>query len=355
MTAYFQAATVEEALQVLTFLTGRQIRKDGAFYFVGGEGEESVVALPAGALDASAVKVLGEENAVVADRSLLFRGDNSAVQDAEALIGNLEEIQDTVDVSAFRLVVLDVADRDRKPVNDWLEAFQLSATLTEDGFSYAADLSALVEFIETSGSSEVLTETVVTLVDGEKTTLNAGQILEREISQAVPTDSGRTNFRTGFDRLNIGFDLDITAKRLLTGWRIESTVSDSSFVNSQETRTEYSGVQLVRDGDSSPFLVADLHRQSATNIQERPNAGLLSWFKREDRNVGSRRLLVVLEPVLEPMVLPELPFRDPSRELEQSPEPPRARPVYSSKASIEAVRQPVDRRRFGHPARRLGR
>ena len=53
VTASFEAETLAEALEVLTFLTGREVRESGRYYLLGGEGEESLVALPSSGLDES--------------------------------------------------------------------------------------------------------------------------------------------------------------------------------------------------------------------------------------------------------------------------------------------------------------
>lgn len=311
VTATFEAGNLTEALEVLAFLTGKEVRESGRFYLLGGEGEEKLVSLPATGLDASAAQLFGERNAVLVGRSVLFRGNSEAAADASEAIEAIQEREDAIETAAFRLVVVDVSNNDREPFGEWLNGFEAVAgidgntasdlitgeLLTQAGtITGAFSVSALVEMVERLRSSEVITDTVVSLVDGQPLKITAGQILEREISESVPTDGGGSRFRSGFDRLNIGFELELEPVRLLTGWRIGANVGDSSLVNGSETRTEFEGVSIIRDGRQLPVLLADLARAGHTVTEDRPNIWPLKLLRRKVNGSEDRRLVLFLEP-----------------------------------------------------------
>lgn len=308
VTANFRASTLEEALSLLGFLTGRQIRTEGIHHLLGGEGEETVAVFPSAELGDNS-RIFGDSPVSKVGRSLVVRGDKATLTDAERVIGEIEAREDAREVLNLRLVVVEVAESENEPFGQWLRSAELlsdgavawnlstsAGSVVDAAAQLGGSVSALVEFVEGLRKSDVSVDTVCSLPDGERMELVAGQVVEREVNESVPGETD-TRYRTGFDEKNIGFSLKMQPKRLRSGWSLGVEVADSSLIDAQEFRTEYTGETLIRDGARGLFVLADLERRGSSYLDQRPNLRALSFLKRGQRRRDARRILLCVELV----------------------------------------------------------
>lgn len=289
VTGAFTAPTVEEACEVLAFLAGTTWRLEGGAYFFGARPDEVLSVLPAGRVE-EADNVFGDDAAVYGG-SLLFRNTEDRRAEIEKALAEVNR----PDRLAMRVALLDVGSRDTAPVRQWMDAVGQAAVVAgTEGTEWAATLrlGSLVEFVDGLRESRVVLDTVVTIVDGGATKLQAGEIIEREVFDSVAADGGTQSFRTGFDRRPVGLELEVGARQALGVWFAEVVLADSSLEVGRERRTEFEGTVAVVGGLQ---LMASVGRVEES--RERQRFSLLPFLTRGANTASNRQLILVAERI----------------------------------------------------------
>ena len=308
------SGSLEDSLAVIAFMAGSGWSlRDGIFY-VGGDEQVVIESVPRGAISIAPKEVFGEKVALSGDK-LLIRSTQGELAQIRSVVEDLNEVASL----HVQLVVMDVGLSDVEAWGEWLEALSAAAEIElsgnvrnvlpiqtgqssagttsgalNTGGGYALNLRGVVELADSLDDSNVVVNTAVQIPSGSEVAFSAGEVVEREIFDQVPTavSGGSTSFRSNFDRLPIGFDMVLRGRELPGGWFCQIEVTDSDFDSKRERKTSYKGDYILRSGDSSYHQIAALSRK-----EERKQKKYLKWlpfFKSQRKVSNQRRIFVFL-------------------------------------------------------------
>jgi hypothetical protein len=173
-------------------------------------------------------------------------------------------------------------------VGERAEAFRASPGAGVSGqFSAAVVLDAA----ERRRGARVLREATLFVLEGRSAKFSAGQVVP--VPRRTVTDQGTVTV-TGFDQVETGFIVDVAARRVATGVRLDVSPEVSTITGYVEgapvrSRSAVTSTIVLQSGEASVMLGFDAFDQSN---EKRGVPGFLGWSSDES---SDERLVVVVE------------------------------------------------------------
>lgn len=267
-----RSAGLEEALQVLAFLSGSEYTglEGAGIYLYGNDGAEGVEFAAGVAVRDAAVGSFGGNVQQFGDGFIVSGSDREREQAKKVL-------QAAGDRSALEVEVW-LVESTGNTIEDtrlWLDTFRVeagarkgsaqqvvdaAATVASSGWFTGLDALAVFDFVERRAGAELVLSQSATILSGSVTSFESGIVDEDEIFERQPeVDRSLTS---AINRRTVGLILDLAAYEIGSGlWRVEIDLQDNSIEGLTESRTAVSSEAIIEARPGLQYEIASFARE----------------------------------------------------------------------------------------------
>lgn len=273
--------------------------ESGTAYFLG-QAPETIEAVPSQGLTESAIA--GMRSNVKSSRI----GDSIVLAGSSVEVGRLKRVLESVEIGKsvqVEVAVVETAVSQYETVNRWLDGLRLavSGELSGDleatglpSLTWGFEVAHLLRLREVDKTSRILHNQAIRATAGTKVIFASGRVLADELYQNT-AESGR-DLRTRIERRTVGWNMEVEASELTSGWYVKATVKDGAVAQAEETTTELTSETRLALGGGWVML-ADYCRAADSTIGR--DIGRLSRvpvlrrvFRQSQDEGGQRRVIV---------------------------------------------------------------